>query len=221
MDQSATPSLRSVIARSIGSHVNGMRVALPGRVVAYDPIRQSVDVLPLIQDGFIDEDGERQAERVPILNNVPVVFPGCGSYRITFPIEVGDQVLLVFCSSSIARWKLTGGEVDPGDDRRHDLNDAIAIPGVHSFSGAPTLAPLDALVLHGDQIKLGVYASNPAILGNLYRNAEDVLLTALGVFATTVGTAIGNAGAATTLNTAITAFKTLGASYLSTKVSVE
>lgn len=196
-------------------------MALPGQVVAYDPTRQSVDVLPLIQDAFIDEDGERKTERLPVLNDVPLMFPGAGSYRITFPIEVGDQVLLVFCSSSIARWKLVGGEIDPGDDRRHDINDAIAIPGLHSFAGSSGggPAPTSAMVLHGDEIKLGEAASQAVILGNTYRSAEDTLLTALDTFATTVGAAIGNTLAAATLNSAINTFKLGG--YLSGKVSVE
>ena len=164
MDRSATPSLRALIGRAIEGHADGMRVALPGEVVAYDPARQSVDVMPLIQNGYLDENGVRQIERVPIVLDVPLAFPGAGPYRITFPVAVGDHVLLVFCSSSITRWKLIGGEVDPADDRRHDLNDAIAIPGIHDFAHVPTTAPTDAMVIHATELRLGSpTASDPVV----------------------------------------------------------
>ncbi len=217
MDRSTTPSLRALIGRAIEGHANGMRVALPGEVVAYDPVRQSVDVMPLIQNGYIDENGERQTERVPIVLDVPLAFPGAGLYRITFPVAVGDHVLLVFCSSSITRWKLLGGEVDPGDDRRHDLNDSIAIPGIHDFAHVPTTAPTNAMVLHADQLKLGgPDASQAIILGDVYRIAENTLFDAISTFA---GAVPGATVAAATLATALTAFK--GGSYLSTKIKAE
>lgn len=165
MDRASTPSLRAVINRAIENHADGLRVALPARVEAYDPVRQCVDVQPLIQTGYRDENGDRQVERMPMLLDVPLAFLGGRLNRMTVPIVVGDSVLLLFCSSSIARWKLLGGEVDPGDDRRHDLNDSIAIPGLHDFAHVPTTAPMDAMVLHADQqLRLGGPGANDPVV---------------------------------------------------------
>lgn len=127
-----------------------LRVALPGRVTAYDAATQRASVQPLIKHANLDETEQRVAKLLPEVHSVPVQFPGGGGMRITWPLAKGDTVLLVFASSSIARWKRTGGEVDPGDDRRHDLNDAIAIPGLHDFAHIPSTAPTDAIVTHGD-----------------------------------------------------------------------
>jgi hypothetical protein len=72
------------------------------------------------------------------------------------------------------------------------------------------------------EINLGGAGTNAAMLGTAYRAAEDTLLTALGTFATACGSSVpGLVGPATTLNTAITAFKAAAASYLSTVVKVQ
>lgn len=147
-------TLPRVLGDFIESHLAGLRVALPGRVVAYDKDTQRADIQPDIQDGYLDEDAQRQAVALPVITDVPVQFLGAGPFRITFPIRKGDQVLLIFSSSSLSRWKAAGGGlVDPGNDQRHTLEDAIAIPGC--YAKPPTEAPDDAIVIHGDDVRLG------------------------------------------------------------------
>jgi hypothetical protein len=85
-------------------------------------------------DPVVDETGQRTAEPLPIVVDVPVLMPAAGGIRIRLPIQVGDAVLLVFASSSLDRWLLHGGVTDPGDDRRHDLSDAVALPGLFDFA---------------------------------------------------------------------------------------
>lgn len=169
MEQTATPSLRTLIAGAIDQRLSGVRVALPGRVVAYDAARQAVDVQPLVADG-VEDDGVRTAEPLPVLVDVPLVFPGAGAYRITWPVAAGAIVLLVIASSSTSRWKVGAGAevVDPGSDHRHHLEDAIAIPGLHAFGAPPTEAPVDAMVLHGDAIRLG----SPAAADPVVRRSD-------------------------------------------------
>lgn len=128
----ATPSLPEAVRRRVACHLRELRVALPGRVESYDEATGRATVQPLVKDGYFDELGERQVDRLPAVADVPIVFQGAGDYQVDFPIAVGDEVLLVFSSSSIDRWLATGGEVDPGDDRRHALSDAVAIPGLRS-----------------------------------------------------------------------------------------
>jgi hypothetical protein len=69
-------------------------------------------------------------ESLPVITDVPVVFPGAGDYSVTFPIAKGDTVLLIFAEGSLDQWLTKGGEVDPQDDRRFSLTDAIAIPSL-------------------------------------------------------------------------------------------
>jgi hypothetical protein len=82
-------------------------------------------------------------------------------------------------------------DVDPGDDRRLDVNDAVALVGWHNFKPTPGSAPTDAIVFHcgaGVTVKLGgADASEPPAL-----NAELVRLKA--AIASAAATETGSAG---------------------------
>ncbi len=158
---SQRPSLTAVVLGAISRAMSGIRVALPGRVESYDPTTQRASVKPLIQDGYYDEAGERQTDPLPIVTDVPVAFQGSGTAFQSFPVSVGDTVLLVFCSSSIDKWLVQGGEVDPEDDRRHHLSDAVAIPG---FRSGPFVTDPAAWVISADLLKLGSKDANDPVI---------------------------------------------------------
>jgi hypothetical protein len=131
-----TPSLSNVLDDAQDSRLNELHVSIPGRIEAYDAGSGRATVQPLVKRGYIDEQGDRQVETLPVVTDVPVLFLGAGGFRFTLPVSVGDVVLLVFTSCSIDRWLVKGGLVDPQDDRRHCLSDAIAIPGLRDFGHA-------------------------------------------------------------------------------------
>lgn len=131
-----TPSLSDVISGAIDIRLEDLHTAMPAKVTAYDRTTQSISAQPLIKQGTLNEEGDRQVTAYPVITHVPVCFPGSGGFSITWPIAVGDIVLLVFASGSLDKWLSVGGHVDPNDDRRHNLSDAIAIPGLRPFSGA-------------------------------------------------------------------------------------
>ena len=150
MSRTATPDLATVIRAAISGQLKGARVALPARVETYDANTQQVTAQPLVYDGYLDETGKRQSERLPVIAGVPVLFPGGGGFRVTFPIVAGDTVLLVFASSSLEKWLSLGGEVDPVDDRRHHISDGIAIPGLHDFAHPLASAPTSTMSMGKD-----------------------------------------------------------------------
>lgn len=129
----STPLFAEALDAFVSSYTSRIRVALPASVQAYNAATQRCDVQPLIQDGYYDSTNTRIPERLPVITGVPVVFPGAGGFRVTFPVAVGDVVLLVFSSSSLDKWLAgNGAEVDPIDDRRHHITDAVAIPGLRA-----------------------------------------------------------------------------------------
>jgi hypothetical protein len=187
------PSAPAVFEAFIAARIAKIRVAMPGTVVAYDAERQRVDVQPDLMDGELDEEEQRQAAKLAVITDVPVQFQGSGPYRITFPIAVGDSVLLVFSSSSLSRWKAAGGGlVDPGNDQRHSLTDAIAIPGLEA--NASTDAPTNALVVHAAAMKLG----GPDAIDTVARESD------LQVLATAIQGAIDGLGFGSALKAALT-----------------
>ena len=151
-----TPTLAEVIRAAIMAEIAEMHVCIPAEVTEYDATKQMVAVRPLVKRGRLDETGERVVNSLPIINGVPVVFPGANAYRITFPIIPGDTVLLVFSESSIDKWLVTGGCVDPLDERRNALSDAIAIPGLKSFKAPWLNAPTDRMSMGNDSEDTGI-----------------------------------------------------------------
>jgi hypothetical protein len=71
---------------------------------------------------------------MPVINNVPVIWPRTSLGSISFPLTHGDGVLLIFSERSLDEWLSNGGALAPNDPRQFDLSDAIAIPGLFSFA---------------------------------------------------------------------------------------
>ena len=167
-------SLGELLNYVLGIGAARIHVALPARVESYDSVKQVVSVQPLTKEVSQDESGSPLVESLPIVNNVPVVFPGAGGYQLRFPVTVGDEVLLIFTDRSIDQWKSQGGEVDPIDLRRHNLTDAIAIPGLHNL----TQNKLQAIdVISDGTVKLGSGAAQFVALANIVNSAFSSLVT--------------------------------------------
>ena len=138
----------SALADTIRLSIN---TCLPGRITRYDETRQRADVQPLVKLRRLTEESEIAVDTLPVVPAVPVVFPGAGAWRLTFPIQEGSTGLLIFSQASLDRWLVSGGLVDPEDDRRFDLSDGMFIPGLRDFGHPLKSAPLDRLTLGHDE----------------------------------------------------------------------
>jgi hypothetical protein len=134
-----TPTIAEVLAKT--SEERKIYTALPGAIVSFDSGTNKASVQVLIEEAFTDENGNRKTATIPVINEVPVVFPGSGGVRIKFPISVGDTCLIVFSSASLDKWLSAGKLVDPIEDHAHDVNDAICIPGLNSLRGGQDTTP--------------------------------------------------------------------------------
>ena len=91
-----SPSLAEIFEAAIASHAARVWTALPARVESYDSATQTISAQPVVHDVFYDEYGERRTQRLPLCLDVPVCFPRGSGVSITWPLQVGDLVLLVF-----------------------------------------------------------------------------------------------------------------------------
>lgn len=107
-----------------------INICLPGRILSYDAGSQKASIQPVL--GRKLRDGRE--EKLPVLSDVPVVWPRSGGAHITLPVSAGDGCLVIFCDRSLDEFKSEGGEVFPDDPRAHDLSDAVAIMGFGPFS---------------------------------------------------------------------------------------
>lgn len=163
MNQS--PSMASVLDALRASVTSNLWTALPARVESYDAATQTCTAQPLVQNVYYDENEERRAEDLPICADVPVCFPGAGSIAITWPLAPGDVVLLMYASCSLDRWLAGDGRsVDPIDERRNHLSDAIAIPGLRPRGAALAHAATSGVTIAADVVRLGGHdASDPVV----------------------------------------------------------
>ncbi|SHI61694.1 hypothetical protein SAMN02745671_01164 [Anaerovibrio lipolyticus DSM 3074] len=135
MEQSNN-EIKSVIKGWIDGKNAQIHTALPGVVVNYNAGSNKAQVRPV--GSYKTDDG--RSFNFPIIHDVPVVFPmGMGGRAgITFPVVTGDGCLLVFSEDQMDDYLNPGYDSD--DKRKHDMRDAICIPGLYapqkSASGA-------------------------------------------------------------------------------------
>lgn len=145
-----SPTFGQVIDRLRETTKAQIRVALPCKVLLYDPVTQTVDVQPLIDDRIQQEDGTFTALPFPVLPHVPVAFPAGGGFRLTFPLQLGDTGQVLFNDLSIDTWQNQGGHAQAPDGRRHDISDAVFYPGLHADPQAWHGASVNAVTLGAD-----------------------------------------------------------------------
>lgn len=135
MSSEETPDLLDVLDLFEEKLLTNIHTALPGRVESYDPATQRADVQPLIRRRVPKAGTDRREwvhEDLPLIPSVRVIHPRGGGAFVHLPIATGDTVLLVFCETGIGHWEAGNGDMsDAGDERRHHLAHAVAIPGFY------------------------------------------------------------------------------------------
>jgi len=154
-----TPSFPETIKHAVSALLSAVHTAIPGYVVSYNAELRKATVQPYLKRNT--EDGE---ERLPAITNVPIIFPGGGGGTLTFPITTGDTVLILFSERSLDNWLTSGREGTPGDVRKFDLIDAIAIPGLQDFKNAVAADSGDVVLYHGGS-KVAIDSSGNVEIG--------------------------------------------------------
>jgi hypothetical protein len=104
---------------------------MPGIIQSFDATEQTVTVQCAIREK-INMDCNLSWQDIPLLLDVPIIFPRAGNYILTMPIQAGDECLVVFGDSCMDAWWQSGGVQNQIDCRRHDLSDGYAIVGLYS-----------------------------------------------------------------------------------------
>lgn len=132
---------------------------MPGEIVSYDADNRRASVVLGIQMGVRGDDGEVTAKDRPIIHHAPVVFPSGGGFDLRWPLEKGDKVMVHFSMRCMDDWLDTGRRLPPRFPWKHDINDAIVVPGLTPFSEASS-GPSDEMVLeHESGIKIRLTAA--------------------------------------------------------------
>ena len=129
------PSLQELLNNSFSYNMNNIHTAIPAIVVT---VRNDLEDMTLdVQPTLNIKNKNGSIEERPVVLNVPFQFPSSSTAAFTFPINVGDSVLLIFSMRGLDTWKRgTGRQVTPTDFRKFDKKDCFAIPGIHTISNS-------------------------------------------------------------------------------------
>lgn len=123
---------------------------------SFNPSERTVTVQLCVQ-----RDIKGISHAVSPLINVPVAYPCSSKYGMVWPIESGDEGMVIFSESSMDRWWEQTGEnyvVNPEDVRMHSYSDGVFIP--HIMRRAAALAEDkindDELLIRGDGSTISV-----------------------------------------------------------------
>lgn len=133
LGSSDSPELAEVFEAILDNRLSDLHTSMPGTITEYNPATQEASVQPLLKRAYVNEDGSEGTDLLPVVQGAQVLFPRAGRFFITFPLQVGDPVMLVFSERSLDEWSASSGKVpvDPIDFRMHDISDAVAIPGLY------------------------------------------------------------------------------------------
>jgi hypothetical protein len=141
---------------ALESYASQLWTALPASVVSVNLTAQTVSVQPTIQGSVADPAGNVRLVNLPVLVDVPLVWPKAGGFALTFPVAAGDEVLVVFSCRCIDSWWQSGGIGAPAEARMHDLSDGFAIL-------APTSQPKKLSNVSSTNVQLRNYAGDTLV----------------------------------------------------------
>lgn len=154
-----------------------LHVAGVGRIQSYNAERQVADVVPQVRHPVPRSDGGYDFEDLPVLVDVPVLWPRMGKWFWAASVEPGDAVELLYDGCSPGRWRRQAETGRTGLDRiheiqnpehltRHGLSNAVAIPGLDTWNRALRHAPgqrsptdADAGITFGSDLDEGLRVS--------------------------------------------------------------
>lgn len=174
-------TMQEAVEAIIDGRLEGMHVCLPGRVERYDARTRKADVAPAIQKRLASGAGLR----LPVLTDVPVVWPSGGGGGIHFPLRKGDGVMVIFAERSIENFLGGAFDVVTKDSRKFALSDAIAVPGLYPFSVPSPAAYSDtgaSITFGGVTVKMG--DDGKLAIGKQAAELLDIVSQALGFIAT-------------------------------------
>jgi Phage protein Gp138 N-terminal domain len=124
--------LETILNAQIDFRLSDIYVTMVAEVTNTSKLKECrIDVQPVVNKKYIDGEILEYTE----ILSIPVQFPCSSTSALTFPINQGDNVLLVFSQKGLDVFKSGATSAhDPIDMRSFDKRDAIAIPCVFPFS---------------------------------------------------------------------------------------
>lgn len=122
----------NVLDTLINDNINSIWTTIVAEIVEYNTQERTVKVQPLIKEIDVTFENKVETIKLPVLEDVPVVYLTGGEFEITTPIKAGDECLVLFSRQCIDNWWVGGGVQPPFEYRFFDISDGFALVGVFS-----------------------------------------------------------------------------------------
>lgn len=194
-------TLPELVRKAIAGALQDVHVALPGKVLSWDPNTNLADIQVMVQHSVWDDDNGRTYEDLGVLAGVPVKWPRAGGFILTFPMQPGDTGELIFSSTPIGEWRSTNQSSKPADASRHSIGWPTFSPGLCADNNPPAAGDATArqavliigkdggspqIRISGTDIKLGATATVPVALSTPTDAGLASMATAIGTLTTAV-----------------------------------
>jgi hypothetical protein len=114
--------------------------ALPGIYQKAGKGNQTASVKTAIKGKVANGKGGWDDKEMPLLINLPILWPGGSGFQLTFPLSEGDEGLIIFAQRCIDSWWQSGGVQPQAEIRMHDIADGFFFPSMLSQAKAPSTA---------------------------------------------------------------------------------
>ena len=136
-------TLDGLIKTIIDFNLHNLHTSIPCVVETFNG-NGTVNATPAIKRVLVENNEEIT---LPTLSEIPIIYPSVGKYRITFPIEIGDEGILVFSEREINQFVEKGEVTRPLMYRKHNISDAVFIPALISQGKRNNVSSSEGLVL--------------------------------------------------------------------------
>lgn len=123
---------REILKRFIESEFANIWTTFPARVEEVNHAEWTVKVRPYVSVKLESKDNTFSDVWLPLLIHVPLCFPNCNGLSVTYPINVGCDVLVTIASRNIDTWWDLNTFSPASEYRIFDLSDGFAVPNVTS-----------------------------------------------------------------------------------------
>jgi len=146
-------TLESLIQSAIQDWTLNLDICMPVQIDSFN----SDELLAVVTPSFDTEFADGSIIGAPKISGVPVCFPMTSNRAIIFPLEKGDQGVIVCSQRNLDTWKSGLAERELKDSNMFQLSNAFLIPGVSHISmvSKHLARPKDAMCILSDKLFLG------------------------------------------------------------------
>lgn len=166
-----------------------------GTITSFNPTLQTAQVTINYTKTFLKVDAVGDTTITPTnyaqLIDCPVICLGGGGGAITFPIEKGDECVVLFNDRDFDNWFNGSSNAAPTTPRTHAFADAIILVGIRSLANVLTFYDSDAAAfrykgntvkVYEDRVEINVGSILSPTVFTLYDNGKLEITNATGEF---------------------------------------